>query len=969
MPPITRRIQIAIAAAVLLIVLLVLWAVFASVYTDLLWFRSIGFSSVFSRRLTTQIVLFILFGSVMGLVVAANIVVAYRLRPKSLPTSAEQQQLDRYRQLIHPARMFALAGVALLIAIISGAAASGRWQTWLLWRNGTSFGHRDPQFHKDVSYFAFTYPMQRFVLGMLFAMIAVSLVAVLVTAYLYGSLRVQTPGPKWTPAGRVHVSVLLGVFVLLKAIAYWLDRYGLAFSGRGSVTGPSYTDVHAVLPAKTILVFVAVICALLFFANIYTRNWMLPAVAFGLMVVSALVIGGAFPALVQQFKVKPSAQDLEAKYIGRNITQTQYAFGIGNDVVTTKQYPGVSSLSGAPLRNEVGKDVQLRVLDPNVVSRTFEQLQQQRSFYAFEDSLDVDRYSLPGKSDPTDVVIGTRNISLDGLQTKQRNWINDHLVYTHGFGVVAAQADSAQPDGSPDFVESDVPPTGAISNLQTKTSGQFQPRIYFGDGAPAYSIVGAPANTRPRELDYPNDQGAGQVNTTYQGDGGVPVGSFFRQLLYAWKFKDKNILLSSGVNPKSRILYIRDPRARVSKVAPWLTLDGDPYPVVIDGEVLWVVDGYTTTDGFPYSEQESLSSSTKTSLNTTTQAVAPQRNSQINYIRNSVKATVNAYTGQVALYEWNQQPTADNPDLTPDPVLKTWEKAFPGVVKPQSQMPPALVPHLRYPEDLFNLQRTLIAHYHVTDPRSFYNGTEFWNVPNDPTLALAQGNVPQPSYYLTVSPDGGTSAPVFSLTSPLVSLTYRNLTAYLSVNSQPGPDYGKFTMLTVPANAGLAGPGQVQNELDSNADISKVHSLLDQGASEVIKGNLLSVPIAGTMLYVEPWYVQASGGQNFPVLQKFLAYSGGNFGFKATLGAALDQVFGVKGAQPVAPTQSGGPTTAAPTSAALRALIAQAQQDEADAQAALRQGNFAEYGRKQAALKRDLEQIDKAASSKPKPGG
>lgn len=963
MPPINARVRIALAVVGILVVLFLLWAVFAAQYTDLLWFRSIGFSSVFSRRLVTEIVLFVLFGSVMALVVAGNIVVAYRLRPKSLPMSVEQQQLDRYRQLVHPVRAFVLAGIALLIAIISGAAASSHWQTWLLWRNGTSFGHKDPQFHRDVSYFAFTYPMQRFVLGMLFGMIAVSLIAVLVTAFLYGSLRVQTPGPKWTPAGRVHVSVLLGVFVLLKAFAYWLDRYGLAFSGRGSVTGPSYTDVHAVLPAKTILVFVAIICALLFFANIYTRNWMLPAVAFGLMVISALVIGGAFPALIQQFKVKPSAQDLEAKYIGRNIEQTQYAFGIGPDNVTTEAYPGVSSLSPSDQRAQVSKDVQLRVLDPNVVSQTFEQLQQQRSFYAFEDSLDVDRYQLDKSGAPTDVVIGTRNMSLAGLQTSQRNWINDHLVYTHGFGVVAAQADTAQPDGSPAFLESDLPPTGALSDLQTSTNGGFQPRIYFGDGAPRYSIVGAPAGTRPRELDYPNAKGAGQVNTTYQGDGGVPIGSFFRKLLYGWTFRDKNIVLSSGVNSDSRILYVRDPRQRVEKVAPWLTLDGDPYPVVIDGKVLWVVDGYTTTNGFPYSEQESLSSSTKTSLNQTTEAVAAQRNSQINYIRNSVKATVDAYTGQVTLYEWNQE-------RAPDPVLETWEKAFPGVVQPQAAMPPALVPHLRYPEDLFNLQRTLIAHYHVTDPRLFYNGTEFWNVPNDPTLPPGEPTVPQPSYYLTVSPDGGTTPPVFSLTSPLVSLTYRNLTAYLSVNSQPGPDYGKFTMLTVPANAGLAGPGQVQNELDSNATISKEHSLLDQGGSSVIKGNLLTVPIAGSMLYVEPWYVQgrASGGQTFPVLRKFLAYSNGNAGFQKDLDAALNEVFGVKGAQPApaSPSTPTQPTTSTPTtSSQLRSLIAEAQRDEAAAQAALRAGDFATYGRKQAELRHDLEQIDKAASGNP----
>ncbi len=970
LPPLNRRVQIAAVAVAVLVVLFILWSVFASEFTDLLWFRSVGYSSVFSRRLVTEIVLFCLFGSVMAIVVATNIFIAYKLRPKEPPHSLEQQQLDRYRRLIHPWRGWLLAAVALLIGIITGATASRHWATWLMWRNGTRFGMKDPQFHKDISYFAFTYPMQRFTLGTLFAVVAVSLVAALVTAYLYGSLRLQTPGPKWTPAGRVHISVLLGVFVLLKAFAYWLDRYGLAFSGRGIVTGPSYTDVHAVLPAKTILVFVAIICSLLFFANIYTRNWMLPAVAFGLMVISALVIGGAYPALVQQFKVKPSAQDLEAPYIHRNIDETTLAYGIGTNNVTTEQYAGVSTETPAQQRQQVSQDAQLRVLDPNVVSQTFEQLQQQRSFYSFEDSLDVDRYPLSRNGGLTDVVIGTRNINLSGLQPSQRNWINDHLVYTHGYGVVAAQADTAQSDGSPDFVESDLPPTGSISNLQTTTDDKFQPRIYFGDGSPNYSIVGAPPGARPRELDLPTDSGSGQTNFTYAGGGGVPIGSFFKQLLYAWKFKDKNILLSSGVNQDSRILYIRDPRSRVAKVAPWLTLDGDPYPVVVNGQILWVVDGYTTSDGFPYSEQESLSSSTKTSLNTTTNAVASQRNAQINYIRNSVKATVNAYTGQVTLYEWNQVKTAWTPDPQPDPVLQTWEKAFPGVVKPQSDMPTDLIAHLRYPEDLFNIQRTLIAHYHVTDPRSFYNGTEFWNVPYDPTLNNGESTVPQPSYYLTMSPDGGTTTPVFSLTSPLVSLTRRNLTAYLSVDSQPGPDYGKFTLLTLPANAGLAGPGQVQNELDSNTTISPQLTLLSSGGSVIIKGNLLTIPVAGSMLYVEPLYVQASGGQSFPVLREFLVYSDGNAAYQPTLDAALNQVFGVKGAAPPASGSSGTstgstttspPTTGAPASAALRQAIADAQQDERNAEADLRRGDFAAYGRDENALKSDLTRVAAAA--------
>ena len=566
LPKLNRRGRILLAAVAALIVFIIAGSVFVSQYTDLLWFRSVGYSSVFSRRLTTELLLFFVFGTVMAVVVAVNVVIAYRLRPPFRPISPEQDQLETYRKILHPARGWLLGAVVVLIGIITGATASKRWQTWLLWRNGQSFHHPDPQFHKDVSYFAFTYPMQRFVLNNSFAIVFVSLLAVLATSYIYGALRLQTPGPKWTPASRVHVSILLGLFVLLKAVAYWLDRYGLAFSGRGIVTGPSYTDVHAVLPAKTILVFIAIICSLLFFANIFTRNWTLPAVAFGLMVLSAIVIGDVYPSLVQHFKVAPSAQDLEAPFIQRNIDQTQYAYGIGPSTVKTEQYAGVSTQTPAKQRAAVDRDVQLRVIDPNVVSQTFEQEQQQRSFYKFEDSLDVDRYPLtPGKpTDLTDVVLGTREIALSGLQSNQRNWINEHLVYTHGYGIVAAQADSADADGSPNFLEKDLPPTGSLSAIQP--GGTFQPRIYFGQSSPGYSIVGEPkGSTTHRELDLPTDTGAGQTNNTYEGGGGVSLGSTFRQLLYAWKFRDKNILLSSGVNSGSRLLYIRDPRQRVAE--------------------------------------------------------------------------------------------------------------------------------------------------------------------------------------------------------------------------------------------------------------------------------------------------------------------------------------------------------------------------------------------------------------------
>jgi uncharacterized membrane protein (UPF0182 family) len=963
-PPLSRRVRLVFAAVVLLIIAIIVLSVFVSQYTNLLWFRSVNLSSVYTRRLVTELVLFVMFGLAMTVVVAVNVVIAYRFRPAFRPVSPEQEQLEVYRKTLHRFRWWVLGIISGFIGIITGSSASTHWKTWLLWRDGTPFHIKDPQFHKDISYFSFTYPMQRYALSVAFAIVIVSLIAVLLTSYIFGAVRLQTPGPKWTPAGRVHVSVLLGVFVLLKAVAYYLDRYGLAFSGRGIVTGPSYTDVNAVLPAKTILVFVAVICALLFFANIYTRNWLLPAVAFGLMVLSAIVIGGAYPALVQQFKVKPSAQDLEAPYISRNIAATRQAYGIS--AVKPQSYAGVSPTTDSPatLRAAVDAVAQIRVLDPNIVSQTFEQLQQQRSYYTFPQTLDVDRYPLGTTPGLTDSVVGVRDVNLAGLQPGQRNWINEHLVYTHGYGLVAASANTSTSGGAPSFVEQDLPPTGSIP---ISANGA---RIYFGESSPSYSIVGAPAGAPPRELDLPSGSASGQTNTTYAGNGGVPIGSTWRKLLYALKYKDKNILLASGVNAKSQILYVRDPRQRVAKVAPWLTLDGDPYPVVVNGSIEWVVDGYTTTDGYPYSEQQSLGSASKTSLTANSASVAAQRNTHINYIRNSVKATVNAYTGQVTLYEWDQ--TAPN---VKDPVLATWEKAFPGVVKPQTAMPAGLVAHLRYPEDLFNIQRTLLAHYHVTDPHAFYNGTEFWNVPNDPTVS---GAVPQPAYYFSMTPNGqpgGTTKPVFSLTSPLVSLNRRNLTGYLSVNSQPGSgNYGKFTLLTVPAERVTDGPQQVQNDIESTTEVSRQLSLLRQGGSRVVLGNLLSVPVDGGFLYVEPVYVQSAGAGSFPVLRRIIAESNGTVSYEPTLDQALNAVFGVKGAAPPATTPPSGTTPPAgngngsgrPTKAispALRQAIAAAQAAEKASQADLRRGDFAAYGADQKKLAAALRQVAAAAGS------
>jgi len=937
----------------LIVVAVVLLVIAASAYvtleTDYLWFQSVGFGGVFSRRLTTQVVLFFLFGVPFALLVGGNVVTAYRLRPPHRPASQEQQQLEVLRQALHPFRAWILGAVLVVLTLITGSAAAGRWKTWMQWRNGVPFGLKDPQFHRDISYYAFTYPMQRFLLGMLFAVVIVSLLAVLATAYLSGGLRPQTAGPKATPATRAHLSVLLGVFVLLKAWAYWLDRYGLNFSRRGFVnTGASYTDVHAVIPAKTILVVVAVICAGIFFANVRIRNWRLPAIAFGAMVLGAIVVGGVYPLLVQKFSVSPSEADKEAPYISRNIAQTRLAYGLQPDTtVKTTTYSGVHVGDAKALRSDQLTLPNLRLLDPTEMPGTFQQLQGFKSFYSFPSTLDVDRYGTGDKQQ--EQVVAVRDINLDGLAPGQQSWINQHLVYTHGFGFVAAASNTVQADGSPVFDESDIPPQGSLA------SG-FQPRIYFGETSPSFSIVGAPRGAKDRELDYPDNSAIGQKNFTYDGSGGVSIGSTWRRLLYALRFKDKNLLFSSGVNGSSRILYVRDPRDRVAKVAPFLTLDSDPYPAIVGDRIVWIVDGYTTTDGFPYAARTSLSTATTDTLSDTR---GGRPVGEVNYIRNSVKATVDAYDGTVTLYQWGPR----------DPVLETWKKAFPGVVRPQSEIPPELLAHLRYPEDLFKVQRTLLTKYHITDAHSFYTGTDYWRVPDDPTQEQAKPpvKVPQPPYYLTLALPGETSSS-FQLTTSLLQNNRPNLAAFVAVQSDPAsPNYGTMSVLQLPSNAQVNGPGQVANEFESFTPASTELSLLRNGGSRVDLGNLLTLPLGNSFLYVEPVYVKSAGQTSFPTLKRVLVSFNGTIAYQPTLQLALDAVFG--GSVPSGPvTGPSGPGVTGPVSATVAALIQQLSAAQAAAERALRAGDLAAYAvaeKKVAAL---IAQLAAEAAKKPAGG-
>ena len=942
-----RRGGVLFPTLVILAVLAIAFVGFTGFYTDLLWYRSVGFSSVFTTQLFTRIGLFFVFGLVLALVVALNVVIAHRLRPIFRGLSPEQQNLDRYRVALDPYRRLVVIAASAGLLLLGGASAAAEWRTFLLWRNGQPFGQTDPQFGLDISFFTFDLPWFRYVIGFAFAVIVLSILASLVVHYVYGSIRLQTPGERFTPAATAHISVLLGIFMLLKAVAYWFDRFQLAVTQNSLFTGLDFTQVNAVLPAKNILIVIALITAALFFINIFRRTWALPLAAVGLLVLSAIIIGSLYPAFVQRFQVSPSQASKEEPFIQRNINATLDAYDLKG--VEKTDYAAKDTATARQIAADRSTINNARLLDPSVVPATFNQLQQIRGYYSFADSLDVDRYTL--NNTERDAVVAVREINLAGIP--ERNWINDTTVFTHGFGFVGAFGNTSTADGAPSFFESNIPPRGQL-NLT-------QPRVYFGENSPTYSIVGAAEGATPRELDFPDDASPnGQRNNTYSGTGGVPVGSLFNKLLFAVKYQEGNILLSNLVNSESRILYDRGPRERVQKVAPWLTLDGDPYPAVVDGRIVWIIDGYTTSNGYPYSTRTQLGEATADSITASSQFVQAQLRDDVNYIRNSVKTTVDAYDGTVTLYEWDEK----------DPVLKTWSAAFPGTVKPRSELKGELLTHVRYPEDLFKVQRVLYSRYHVQDALAFYSGQDFWTIPDDPTKRAA--GQPVPPYYLTLKMPG-TKSEAFSLTTTFSPNNRQTLAAFMAVNAEPGPDYGKIRVLQLPRNTTIPGPLQVQNNIESDPAISSQLSLLRRGGSEVEIGNLLTLPVAGGLLYIEPIYVRAAQQDSFPLLRKVAVAFGSRTAMSDSLDGALRAVFqGDIGSAP-APTPPGGGGTTTPTPAptspadTLDRAITDASKAFADGEAALRAGDLAAYAAAQKRLGDALDRIDGARGVTPAP--
>ena len=946
-PPVrsgSRRSRALIITAVVLVIGFLGLSTFAGIYTDRLWYVSGGYGEVFTTLFWTKAVLFLVFGAGMTLVVGANIYLAYRFRPFFRPSSPEQNGLDRYREAVNPIRTWLLVGVALVLGAFAGSSAIGEWRDYLLWRHGTSFDSEDAYFHKDIGFYVFDLPWLHYLVDYAMAVLVVALIAAAVVHYLYGGIRLQTPRDRLSGAAQAQVSVLLGFFVLAKAADYWLDRFDLVSQGGGVITGMTYTDDHAVLPAKNILLGISVICAVLFFVNVWRRTWLLPSVGLALLAVSAILLGLIWPGIVQQFQVKPSEADKEAPYIEKNIQATRTAYDVAN--VEVEKYDPATALGPGSATTVEEETSSVPLVDPQLVRDAFEQTQQVRAYYSVAQVLDVDRYEIDGNDRA--LVLGVRELDQSGMNAGDRNWTNLHTVYTHGNGIIAAFANQRSEDNQTQIDNADntgdqagivwAQGTNAGQDALDRATGGFEDRIYYGEQSPAYSVVGkATADSTDVELNLPTGGSDEGTTTTYDGGGDASVGGFFNQLMFATKFGEPNFLLSGRVNENSKVLFNRNPRERVEKVAPWLTVDSDPYPAVVDGRILWIVDGYTTTDRYPLSEKESFQTMTDDSLQEET-GLRTLPTDEINYMRNAVKATVDAYTGDVTLYAWNED----------DPILKAWRSAFPGTVEDRSAISPELEEHLRYPEDLFQVQRYQFARYHVTDPIDFYQGNNRWEVPEDP---YSKGKF-QPPYRLFVDSNGGTDQ-MFSLTSVYVPYNKNNLASFVSVNADATSDgYGRMQVLELP-NEQTPGPGQVANQFATDPEVANELAQFNRSGARPVYGNLLTLPINDGLMYVQPVYAtQALSDSSFPILRYVLVKYGNDIGFGSTLRDALENLLGVStgpGTQPPdstgQPGDSENPPVTGTVSARIRALLDQAQTAFDAADAALADQDLAEYQR------------------------
>jgi len=931
-----------IAVGVLVVIATILISA-AGIYTDFLWFNHLGFQSVFLTQIIAQVALFIVGFALMFAVTLLSFNLAYRFRPVYLRMPGESP-FENYQQVIDNLRRLIMFGVPAVLGVFAGVAATAQWTTALQFLNSTPAGREDQQFGLDVSFYLFQLPFLTALVSFISAAVLLGGLIAAGVHLIYGGIRLEGRAVRVAKPARIQLSITAAVYFLVQGASLWLNQYETVFTSNELFTGARYSDVNATIPGLQILALISVLVAALFIVTAVIGSWRYSIIATGLMIISSVVLGGLYPWAIQTFQVVPNERTLETPYLERNIEATREAYGL--DQVEVIDYDATTTATPGALRADAETTTSIRILDPSLVSDAFRQLEQYRQYYSFPERLHVGRYEINGESQ--DAVLGVRELDQAGLGDSN-SWYNSTIVFTHGYGLVAAYGNKRDTDGQPLFLQSGIPSVGEL--------GEFEPRIYFGENSPEYSIVGG-NNGEDLEFDFPaGEDGETQTYTTFEGSGGPNVGSLVNRIAFALKFQSEQILLSDAINPESQIMFNRNPLERVEAVAPYLTVDSQAYPAVVDGEVLWIIDAYTTSNNYPYSNSESMNLAI---IDSSTESAGFGANN-INYIRNSVKATVNAYDGEVKLYIWDET----------DPVLETWRKVFPDTLRPTSEMSGELMSHVRYPSDLFKVQRSILGRYHVTDPGAFYSQQDAWMTPNDPVDGPGIG-VLQPPYYLTMQAPG-TEEPKFSIYSTFIPQSTgensRNvLTGYLVASAEAGneagvisEDYGKLRLLSLPRETIVPGPGQVQNNFNADSEVSQLLNILRQGSTRVLNGNLLTLPVGGGFLYVQPVYIESTGETSFPLLQKVLVSFGDRIAFEDTLDQALDELFGgdsgasagdsLQPDEPVdTPTEgeaeqpSDQPAAGEGENPALDAALARAERAIQDKQDALAAGDWNAFG-------------------------
>jgi uncharacterized membrane protein (UPF0182 family) len=982
LPRTTRRTRLIVAAVVVVVIILITsLSGLARFWTDYLWFQSVGFTSVFRGVLLTKVLLALVFIAIFFFLMWGNLVLADRYAPLDVTSGGADELVVRYRDYVYPHGRWVRLGSAFIFALLAGVGANREWNNWDLLRYHVSFGAKDPQFHKDIGFYVFELPFIKFLLGWAFEALVIVLVITAIAHYLNGGIHLQGER-RVTPAVKTHLSVLLGALAIIKGVDYYFQRLELVLDRNHVVNGATATDVHATIPARTLLIAIAVIAAGLFLYNIRQKGWTLPIVAVGLWALVYLLVGDAYPAIYQALRVSPSELTKESHYIQRNIDATRAAYGLSKVQIdnqyqysATVSQPQIQATTPQALANQQTL-ANVRLLDPAVqLKNTFDKYQALRQYYGFND-LDLDRYVLPDPTGQSQGQLTATIASIRELNTSvPSGFVNQHLNYTHGYGAVLAPISQSgvNPDGTPNFSLSNLPPSG---DPQLSPNGS---QIYYGEGSDTGSYVIAASKTS--ELDYESSNGV-EVTTRYAGKGGVDAGSIVRRAAYALRFRDANFILSGQITPSSKVMFIRNISDRVRKAAPFLKYDSDPYAVVIDQQVYWVVDAYTTTDNYPYSQN----------ANTDRVGSTSGLSSTFNYARNSVKVVVSAYDGSMHFFVTN----------TGDPIIKVYQRAFPDLFTPISKADviiPGIVDHFRYPEDIFRVQTNMYGRYHLTAASDFYTQAQAWAVSPDPgsgtlsqssqigqTVLGTNGQLQpapvarlQPQYILAHLP--GSTQQSFMLLTPFVpvstSAERQNLTAFMTASSDP-QDYGALRVYETPAGQTVDGPALIANAIRSNVAISTELSYLNQNGSTVELGEVAIVPIDQSLLYVQPVYVESSSNQ-IPTLKDVIVVYNGNayHSSNASLDNALCQVVngdGVKpfssycgtaaanaastipsnvttpGSQPGSTTTT-TPTTAAPNSgvpappagATVASLLNSAKQSLDAANAALKSGDLATY--------------------------